>query len=177
MNPMAGPMHRLAQIRDVFLAGLAVIGAVATIMLMLHVVADITLRNLRNTPIPATYEVVTNYYMIALAFVPLAWVEKSGGMVQVEVINGALSPFMMRLSNLLVAVISAVIYGVLAWVTWQTAVRNTGIGSFVVANQMRVPTWPAYWLPPLGFGLAAMAALLNAVGILLPAPRNTGARA
>jgi TRAP-type C4-dicarboxylate transport system permease small subunit len=169
-------MRRLAAIRDMFLAGLAVIGAVATIMLMLHVVADIALRNLRNTPIPATYEVVVNYYMIALAFVPLAWLEKSGGMVQVEVINGALSPLMMRISNLLVAAISAVIYAVLAWVTWQVAVRNTAVGSFVVSNQMRVPTWPAYWLPPLGFGLAALVAGLRAVALLLP-ERLTGARA
>lgn len=161
-------MRRLVALRDVFLAGLAVIGAVATIMLMLHVVADIALRNLRNTPIPATYEVVTNYYMIALAFVPLAWLEKTGGMVQVEVINGALSPFMMRVSNMLVAVISAGIYVTLAWVTYQVAMRNTAIGSFLVSNQMRVPTWPAYWLPPLGFALAALAAALRVPALMFP---------
>lgn len=165
-------MDRLARIRDLLLSALALVGAVATIALMLHVVADIALRNLFNRPIPATYEVVVNYYMVALAFIPLAWVEKSGAMVQVEVINGALSPLMMRISDALVALISAAIYGALAWVTWQVAVRNTGVGSFVTANQMRVPTWPAYWLPPTGFALAAMAALLK-----LPALVRHGGRA
>jgi TRAP-type C4-dicarboxylate transport system permease small subunit len=154
-------MHRLAQVRDLLLSALALIGAVATIALMLHVVSDIAMRNLFNQPIPATYEVVVNYYMVALAFIPLAWVEKSGAMVQVEVINGALGPTMLRISDAMVALISAVIYATLAWVTWQVAVRNTGVGSFVTANQIRVPTWPAYWLPPVGFGLAAMAALLK----------------
>lgn len=148
-------MSRLGQIRDALLTGLAVLGAIATVMLMLHVFADVMMRNLYNRPIPATFEVVTNYYMIALAFIPLAWVEKSGGMVQVEVINGALSPGMLRVSDAFVALISAVIYAVLAWVTWNVAIRNTGIGSYVMTNQIRVPTWPAYWLPPLGFALAA----------------------
>jgi type IV secretory pathway TrbL component len=89
--------------------------------------------------------------------------------------NGALSPLMMRISNLLVAAISAVIYAVLAWVTYQVAVRNTAVGSFVVSNQMRVPTWPAYWLPPVGFGLAALVAALRVPALLLP-ERLTGAR-
>jgi len=154
-------MHRLAQIHDLLLSALALIGALATVALMLHVVADIALRNLMNTPIPATYELVVNYYMVALAFIPLAWVEKSGGMVQVEVINAVLGPRMQRISDVMVAVISMVIYGALAWVTWQVAIRNTGVGSFVTANQIRVPTWPAYWLPPVGFGLAALAAALK----------------
>jgi len=161
-------MRRLGTIRDAFLAGLAVIGAVATTMLMLHVVADVAMRNLFNRPIPATYEIAVNYYMVAMAFVPLAWLEKSGGMVQVEVINGAMSPLMMRISDMLVAVFSALIYATLAWVTWRTAVRNTGIGTFVLTNQIRVPTWPAYWLPPLGFGLAAVACALR----LLPAVKE-----
>lgn len=160
-------MHRLAQLRDLFLAGLALIGAIATLGLMVHVGVDILLRNVMNQPIPATYEIVVNYYMVALAFVPLAWVEKSGGMVQVEVINGLLSPAMMRASDVLVAAFSALVYAVLAWVTWQVAVRNTAVGSFVLANQMRVPTWPAYWLPPIGFVLAALAAALRLPAILL----------
>jgi TRAP-type C4-dicarboxylate transport system permease small subunit len=156
-------MRRLGTIRDVLLSGLAIIGATATTLLMLHVVADVAMRNLFNQPIPATYEVVVNYYMVAMAFVPLAWLERSGGMVQVEVINGMLSPRMLRVSDLLVAVISALVYATLAWVTWKVAIRTFATGTFVLTNQIRVPTWPAYWLPPLGFGLAALACALRLV--------------
>lgn len=165
-------MRALGKIRDLCLNGLALIGALAVVLLMLHVVADIALRNLRNAPIPATYEVVTHYYMIALAFVPLAWVERSGGMVQVEVINAALGPRMLVASDFLVALISAGVYATLAWVTWQTASRHTAIGTFVVSNATMVPTWPAFWLPPLGFALAAVVALAR-----LADPFFKGARA
>jgi len=154
-------MRRLETLQDILLAGLAIIGAIATTLLMLHVVADVAMRNLFNRPIPATYEVVVNYYMVAMAFVPLAWIEKTGGMVQVEVINGMLSPGMLRLSDTLVALISVAIYATLAWVTWKVALRTTATGTFVLTNQLRVPVWPAYWLPPLGFGLAALACALR----------------
>jgi TRAP-type C4-dicarboxylate transport system permease small subunit len=161
-------MRKLASIRDAVLGGLAFIGAMATVLLMLHVATDIALRNLFNAPVPATFIIVTNYYMPALAFLPLAWLEKSGGMIQVELINGALSPTIMRVSDLLVAVISAVLYGILALVTWRTAMSNTALGSFILSNQTPIPIWPAYWLPPLGFGLAAMAAMLRVPGLMFP---------
>ena len=58
-------MQAILRLRDIALSGLALIGAVAVIALMLHVVADVAMRNLTNTPIPATFEIVTHYYMVA----------------------------------------------------------------------------------------------------------------
>lgn len=149
-------MTRLEHFEDRALALLAILGAVATLALMTHVAVDITMRNLFNRPVPATFEIVTNYYMVALAFIPLAWVERSGAMVQVEIINGFLSPGVKQLSDRIVALISTVVYLVLAVVTLQVALRNSATGSYLMANNTRVLTWPAYWIPPLGFGLAAL---------------------
>ena len=156
-------MNRLESIEDKALSLLAVLGAVATLALMVHVAADILLRNIINMPIPATFEIVTNYYMVSLAFIPLAWVEKSGGMVQVEVIDGFLSPAVKRLSDRVVSLISTAVYGILAWVTLGVALRNSAIGSYLIANHTRVLTWPAYWIPPLGFGLAALVTFIRLI--------------
>lgn len=164
-------MHRLHRVQDGFLTALAILGAAATLLLMVHVGLDIVMRNVWNAPIPATWEIVTHYYMVALAFIPLAWLERTGGMVQVEVINGLLSPRMMRVSDLLVAVIAVVIYATLAFVTFQAAMRSTNVGQFVMANQTRVVVWPAYWLPPLGFGLAAVSVALRGL-LLATGPRR-----
>ena len=135
----------------------------------MHVVADVLLRNISNAPIPATYEIVTHYYMIAAAFIPLAWVERGGGMVQVEVIEPFLGPRALQWSDRMVALISTVIYGALAWVTWLTALRNFDTGVFVLAQSVRVPTWPAYFLVPLGFGLTT---LVTAIRIFIPKQEN-----
>lgn len=158
-------MRLLFSVQDVLLKLLALIGAVAIITLMLHVVTDVVLRNTINMPIPATFEIVTHYYMIAAAFIPLAWVERGGGMVQVEVIETFLGPRALAWSDRLVSLISTVIYGALAWVTWIVALRNFDSGTFVLAQSLRVPTWPAYFLVPLGFGLAT---LVTAIRMFVP---------
>ncbi|MFZ2100405.1 MAG: TRAP transporter small permease [Oricola sp.] len=156
-------MNRLERIEDGALSLLAFLGAIATLALMLHVAVDITLRNLVNRPVPATFEIVTNYYMVALAFIPLAWIEKQGGMVQVEIIDGFLSPRMRLLSDRVVALVSMLVYGVLAWVTLQVALRNSAIGSYLLTNNVRVLTWPAYWIPPVGFALAALTTFIRLI--------------
>lgn len=165
-------MRLLYRLQDGLLALLALIGALAIFTLMTHVVTDVVLRNTTNAPIPATYEIVTNYYMIALAFIPLAWVERRGGMVQVEVIEPFLGTRALVWSDRLVALISTVIYGALTWVTWLTAVKNFETGVFVMAQNLAVPTWPAYFLVPLGFGLAALTTFIRMV---LP-PQENGHR-
>ena len=148
-------MRTLARLRDLALAGLAVIGGLAILTLMVHVMADVVLRNVANRPVPATYEIVTNYYMVALAFVPLAWLERSGGMISVEVTEHLMGPRMLWLSDRLVALIATAIYGGLAWVTFAASLDTFAKGTFVMAQSRAIPTWPAYFLPPLGFALAA----------------------
>lgn len=154
-------MNAFLRIRDTLLNGLALLGALAIFALMIHVAVDVAMRNLSNTPVPATYEIVTNYYMIALAFIPLAWVERRGGMVSVEALEPMLSPRMIRISDMFVALLSTIIYGALTWFTTKTALSNYSAGTFAMAQNTPIPIWPAYFLPPLGFGLAAMVTALR----------------
>lgn len=156
-------MRALLRLQDGLLTLLAVIGALAIGALMMHVFGDVVLRNAANSPIPATYEIVTNYYMIALAFIPLAWVERGGGMVQVEVIDSFMSRRMLNWSDRLVALISTLIYGALAFFTFESALKNMEAGTFVMAQSVPVPTWPAYFLVPLGFGLAALVTAIRMI--------------
>ncbi|MCB1342972.1 MAG: TRAP transporter small permease [Pseudooceanicola sp.] len=147
------------KLREAGLGLLALIGSLAILALMVHIMTDVTLRNAINQPVPATYEIVTNYYMVALAFIPLAWVEKSGGMVNVELLDGFLGPRLLWLSDRVVALLSTGIYLLLAWVTLLDAVKAYKAGTFVMAQSLSIPTWPAFFLPPLGFVLAASVTL------------------
>lgn len=156
-------MRHLARFHDLLLGALAAVGALATVALMAHVIVDVLLRNLFNTPIPATYEIVTRYYMIALAFVPLAFVESKGGMVQVEVIDSFIGPAAVAVLERLVAAFSAVVYGILAWVSLSDALKNAEAGTFVLAQNHHLPVWPGYFLPVAGFALASVAVAIRAV--------------
>ena len=144
-------------------------GALGVLALLVHVFVDVVTRNLVGRPIPATNEIVSHYYMVLIAFLPLAWVERGRAMVSVELLDIVLSDTLKRLSDVLVALLATAIYAALAWVTWKTALSNWRIGAFVDVLGYRVPIWPTYFLPPVGFFLAGLVTLLRAVTSLRPA--------
>lgn len=146
--------HRVAQ-------ALALCGAVGVLAMLVHVFADVALRNVAGRPIPATNDIVSRYYMVLIAFLPLAWVEQRRAMVAVEFIEPLMTPLLTRISDVLVALLSTLVYGTIAWVTLGTALQNLSVGSFVDVLGYRVPVWPSYFFPPLGFLLAALVTLLR----------------
>jgi TRAP-type C4-dicarboxylate transport system permease small subunit len=157
---------------------LALVGATGVLLMMLHVGADVATRNIFGRPIPATNEIVSRYYMVLIAFLPLAWVEQRRGMVSVEVIDGVLGPTGRRISDLLVALFACVVYVVLVYTTWGIAIRSFRTGSSVIVLNFLLPVWPTYFLPPVGFALAAAITAVRAVtlalGRELPARDDTG---
>lgn len=156
-------MELMERAADRVAQGLALVGSLGVLALLIHVVADVVMRNLFDQPIPATNEIVSRYYMVLIAFLPLAWVERQRAMISVEVIDGLMSRGMRRFSDILVTLLATVIYGAIAWVTWADAVKNWRIGSFVDVLGYPVPVWPTYFLPPAGFVLAAAVTLLRTV--------------
>jgi TRAP-type C4-dicarboxylate transport system permease small subunit len=156
-------MQFLERAADRVAQGLALVGAIGIAAMLVHIGADVLCRNLLGRPIPATNEIVAGYYMVLIAFLPLAWVERNHGMVTVDLIEAAMSPGMRRLSDLFVALLATALYLVLAWVGWKAAQSRWQIGAFVDVLGYRLPIWPTYFLPPAGFLLAAMVTLLRAV--------------
>ena len=135
---------------------LAFVAAVGVVLMMVHVCADIIARTITGASLPATVEIVSYYYMVLVAFLPLAWVERRGGMISVELIEFMMSPRMMKVSDGMIAALGTVIYAVMAYATWITAVKNYVTGTFVVALQVKIITWPGYFLPSIGFALAVV---------------------
>ena len=158
-------MPLLDRLADRVSQTLALVGALGLIALLLHVSAEVVARNLLGTPIPATHQIVSHYYMVLIAFLPLAWVERTRAMIAVELIEGFLPGPVKRLSDILVALIACTIYAVLAWVTWEVFVKNFTVGAFVDVLGRRLPIWPTYALPPVGFALAALVTLYRGAAL------------
>ena len=140
---------------------LALIGALGVLAMLVHISADVLARNLVGRPIPATNEIVARYYMLLIAFLPLAWVERERSMVSVELLDGVMSARVRQVSDMLVALFVTGIYLALFWVNWQSAVSRWRIGSFIDVLGREIPVWPGYFLLPAGFLLAAMVTLLR----------------
>ncbi len=143
-------------------------GAAAVVAMMLLICFDVAIRNVfRISWNPTTY-IVARYFMVAIAFLPLAWLELRKQMIQVELIGFAMGPRLTKVSDLSVMLTSAAVYAVLGWVTWGKAFSEAETGTLVEIGTLMMPVWHSYFLPPLGFTLGCVACLIGALTILLP---------
>ena len=137
---------------------LAVIGGVAIIAMMGLIVADVALKYLLNDPIDGTTAVVAAYFMVALVFLPLAYVTLTSGHLYVELFTQKLSERQLRpLFSLNGLLILAYLLFIIVF-TLIEAVRRTGEGEAWETAADLMAVWPSRWLLPIG--LAAMAAVV-----------------
>ncbi|GEO84764.1 MULTISPECIES: TRAP transporter small permease [Alphaproteobacteria] len=151
---------------------IALLASIGIIAMMIHVCADVIWRTVSGRPLPATVEIVSRYYMVFVAFLPLAWVEQRRAMISVEIAEGFMTTPVRVFSDIAVALFSCAVYAVMTWTTWEMALKNYATGTFVMALNQQVPVWPSYFLPPFGFGLAAFATALRGVDIIRGAFRG-----
>jgi TRAP-type C4-dicarboxylate transport system permease small subunit len=158
--------------------GLGLLGTVAILLMVVHITLDIILRTTLSISVPATLEMVTRYYLITLALLPLAWVEWRKNMIAVEALESLMSPILIRISDVLVSVLSAAIYAVLMVATWGKAMEQFTISSYVMALNVPIPVWPTYFVLPVAFGLAAIVCIIRipllASGTAYPADSQEG---
>jgi TRAP-type C4-dicarboxylate transport system permease small subunit len=134
---------------------LALLGTLGIIAIVLHVSLDIVLRTTIRVSMPATLEMVTRYYMILLALMPLGWVEWKNRMISVEIVSDFFGATLKRWQDILIAVFSLLLYVAFTWATWDKAIDQYNIGAYVTTLNQRLPVWPTYFVLPLAFGLAA----------------------
>lgn len=135
-----------------------VVGAVALVIMMVQIVADVLLKNLFGYPIPTTSVLVANYYMVAIAYLPIALCEKLDRHISVEVV---FQYFSKRFSHWLLCFIwlaSTIVASGITWKLWSEAVRKYEVSAFVVEQSYSVPVWPGTFTLPFGFGLFALVA-------------------
>ncbi|MDO9526058.1 MAG: TRAP transporter small permease [Gemmobacter sp.] len=143
-----------------WLAGLAVA------LMMVHICADVIGKYLMNAPVPGTIAIVTQYYMPVLTFLPLAYVHHKRAHISVEVVTTRFSARLQRWLYVGALVIGCAIFGLMAQLAWGEAMSKYGIGTFALEQNWRIVTWPAYFLPFVGYGLLAIYMALQAVRYL-----------
>ena len=154
---------RLDSLVDRITSGLALLGAVGVVAMLIHITAYVIMRNLASAPIPATVEVVSYYYMVAIAFLPLAWAERRGDMISVEIFSHLLVGRVGRINAVFVSAVTFAAYLVLTYTTWTVAMRQFAARSYVISLSVAVPVWPSYFILPVAFALAALVALYRGV--------------
>lgn len=133
-------------------------GAVVSVMIV-HICADVIGKFMFSTPISGTIAVVVNYYMPVITFLPLAYVQRYDRHISVEVVTSLLPNNVQRhlYSWTLLAV--AAMFSLMAYFAFEEAMRKMALSAFQIERGTRIPIWPGYFFPPIGYAL--MVALLG----------------
>lgn len=132
------------------------LGGIAIVLMMVHVSLDVAARKLLGTPLPGTLTIVAYYYMVIVAFAPLAAVERLRGHMAVDAAVDLLPLRLKRHVRMWTGLAAGIAMAVLAWRGWTDAVRDWNIGVVQTQGSLIVPVWPARFVIPLGAGLMGM---------------------
>ena len=146
------------------------LAGMALLLMMLHISIDVVSNLLFGAPVPLTNATVTQYYMIAVAFLPLAAGEYRGAHIRVDLVVNHLPAVLRRWLDHLVQALCFAVYVALAIQASQLALQKLAGNSFMMEQTTRVSTWPSYFLVPAGFGLIALLIGLRLICRMLGKP-------
>ncbi|WP_010628933.1 TRAP transporter small permease [Halomonas sp. KM-1] len=154
-------MTRTIEILNDWVAKLALTLAALFLLLMaLHVTLDVALRYLFGKSFPGTLEVVSFYYMVAVVFLPLAYVELKREHISVDVLVGRLPASLQLILYLFACSLGLLYFGMLCYQSYLDAMRATTRMETAMAN-FRFYLWPSRWALPVGFGAMMLAIFAN----------------
>ncbi|MEQ8322515.1 MAG: TRAP transporter small permease [Rhodospirillales bacterium] len=138
------------------------LGAVAIVLMMSHVMVEVALRTLFDKSIPGTEEIVSGYYMVAVVFLPLAYVQLERGHVIIELFTLKAGPRLKAWMDGFVYVVCSGALGIFTYATFDKAINMTTKNEMWI-GMIEVTIWPARWILPFGLGIMMMIMILQAI--------------
>ncbi|MBN8291188.1 TRAP transporter small permease [Rhodobacter sp. NTK016B] len=154
-------MSRLLDRFDVVLErSIYTVGILLLTLMIVQITVDVILRSAFHGALPGTVEIVSNYYMVGLSFLPIVLAERQGRQISASFLYSHLPRFAQIVAELIARALGVVIFGLLTWRSLVEAMAKTRIGAFALSGSDRITIWPAYWVLPVAFALVTIALLL-----------------
>ena len=125
------------------------IGVVAGFLMMVHVSADVAGRTIFNHPLPGTTEIVSGWYMIAVAYLPWAFVARENAHISVDLFTRGASPRFLFVLEVVIKVVTAAWVLLFAYETFIRAIQQTKADEVWEAAGFLIIVWPSRWLLPI----------------------------
>jgi TRAP-type C4-dicarboxylate transport system permease small subunit len=137
------------------------VAIVAGVLMMLHVSADVSARAALNSPLFGTTEVVSGWYMVAICYLPWAWLARNDNHLVAGVFERIGTRWFGYWVEVAVKVLLLVYVSVFTWHTTLRALQQTAVGEVWQAGGDFIPVWPSRWMLPVGAGLMAVYLVLR----------------
>lgn len=145
---------------------LLTLAAAALLAMMFHISADIAASLLWNAPFGTTSAIVTQYYMIAVAYLPVLAAERRGAHIGITLVTGSLPDGVQRVLRVLVTVAIAAAYVMLTMQAWEEALSKLAIRAYMTEQTSRIEVWPSFFLIPAAFGAMALLMMVKSALVL-----------
>nr|WP_319249131.1 TRAP transporter small permease [uncultured Celeribacter sp.] len=153
--------NRLERILAQIAGALAWVAYLALVLMALHVTASVLSRWILGRDIPITTELATYYYMVALTYLPLAFVDRRNAHLFAEFLYVMLPGRFQRFLDVLNSHLALAFFLFLTWRTAVDAVERTRSGDVISTATGLFPVWPARWLVPIGLFAASFVILFR----------------
>lgn len=141
-------------------AGCMVLASICVLLMMAQICVDVVLKYCCGWPVKDTIEVVSYYYMIGVAFLPLAWTELRGQHIHVDLFVDLLPRRARDWIFVFASIVSAAFVFVLAYQTGVDAIESARVSEVPMGTELII--WPSRAILPVSFGLLGLVLLLGA---------------
>jgi TRAP-type C4-dicarboxylate transport system permease small subunit len=139
------------------------IALIAGFLMMMHVAADVTGRTAFNHPLQGTTEIVSGWYMVAICYLPWAWLTRHDNHIVAGIFERIGTAWFGYWVEVAVKIFMLVYVTTFAWQTALRAVAQTRAGEVWEAAGGFIPVWPSRWTLPIGAGLMAIYLVLRII--------------
>jgi TRAP-type C4-dicarboxylate transport system permease small subunit len=127
------------------------------LLMMIHVTVDVLGKYIFTIPAPATIEAVQFFYMVALVFLPFAYVSRSEGHIFVELFTRSMAPHSQHFLDGIMGILTLTWLILVSIYAGQEGISSTIEGEFQETADGILYVWPSRWLVPLGSAIMALA--------------------
>ena len=159
-------MKVLLRLADCAASAFAFLAALAVLAVLLTITVDVGMKALFNAPFSNTIELVSYYYMVPLTFLPIVMLEVRREHIDTDIFFRFFPRPLKRLARLISGAITVGIYGLLAWYTFEQALKSTATGELAMGVNL-LPIWPVRWILPVVFSLATLIATVMTLHYLV----------
>ena len=149
-------MQRLLQWLEYPIHALLWLGMLAAVFMMFHVSADVVGRTVFNHPLEGTTEMVSAYYMVAVSYLPWAWIARNDAHIRVETFTAFASPRFIKWLDLVVKIVTAIGVAFFVWRATLRAIQTMNSGEVWQAGTKYLLIWPSRWVLPVAGGLMVL---------------------
>lgn len=144
-----------SKIKNIFLA----LGGAGVFVMMLYITVDVLVRNLSNTALIGTFEIVS-YYIMPLTILPsMCLALASGVMPRIVALTNRLPQKAQRIDAIILPILEIAAYVLMCRFSIKYAIFATNDQLTFIAGTTSLPVWFMYYLPPVAYVMMTVESL------------------